>query len=633
MALKQFKTESKRILDLMINSIYTHKEIFLREIISNASDAIDKLYYKSLNEGLSGLSREDFEINISLDKENRTITIKDNGIGMSRDDLENNLGVIAKSGSLNFKKENESKEEIDIIGQFGVGFYSSFMVADSVTVTSKHFGADEAFCWTSKGVDGYSIEECTKEDSGTTIVLHIKENTDDENYDEFIDQYKIQSLVKKYSDYIRYPIKMTMDRVRVKEGTQGENQEYEHYDEVSTLNSMVPIWKKAKNELEKNEYNNFYKEKFMDWQDPIRVIKTSTEGTATYTALLFIPSKPAADYYTKNYEKGLQLFASGVMITEKCAELLPDYFSFVKGLVDSQDLSLNISREMLQHDRQLKFISSRLEKKIASELKSMLLNDREKYEDFFKSFGMQLKFGMYDGYGKNKDVLKDLVLFYSTNEKKLITLSEYVKNMKADQDSIYYVCGENIDRLSAMPQTEAVVSKGYEVLLLSDNVDEFAIKVLSEYEGKTFKNISSEELNLETEEEKKETEQKIKDNKDLLDFLSEKLNDKVSEVKISTKLVSHPVCLSSKGDISIEMEKVLNSMPGAEQHIKAEKVLEINPDHEIFATLNSLFESDKEKLSLYADLLYTQAMMIEGLEVLDPVDFSNKICKLMAEKT
>ncbi len=630
MALKQFKTESKRILDLMIHSIYTHKEIFLRELISNASDAIDKLYYKSLNEGLSGLSRDDFGISIAIDKDNRTITIEDNGIGMSLEDLENNLGVIAKSGSLNFKKENEKNEEIDIIGQFGVGFYSSFMVADEVVVTSKCFGEDTAHVWTSKGVDGYSIEECVKENVGTKIVLHIKENADDENYDEFIDQYKISALVKKYSDYIRYPIKMTMDKVKLKEGSEGE---YEHYDELATLNSMVPIWKKSKSELGENEYNNFYKEKFMDWQDPIKVIKTSTEGTATYTALLFIPSKTPADYYTKNYEKGLQLFASGVMITEKCAELLPDYFSFVKGLVDSQDLSLNISREMLQQDRQLKFIASRLEKKIASELKSLLTNDREKYEEFFKNFGMQLKFGMYDNFGQNKDALKDLVLFSSSNEKKLKTLMEYVGDMKAEQDSIYYVCGENIDRLMALPQTEAVTSKGYEVLLLTDNVDEFALKILSEYEGKTFKNISSEELNLETEEEKKETEKKIEDNKELLDFLSESLKDKVSEVVISTKLKSHPVCLSSKGDISIEMEKVLNSMPGADQMIKAERVLEINSDHEIFTTLTTLFESDKEKLSLYSELLYTQAIMIEGLSIENPVDFSNKICSLMTDKS
>ncbi len=623
--MKQFQTESKRILDLMINSIYTHKEIFLRELISNASDALDKLYYKSLNEGITGLSRDDFSINLVIDKENRTLKICDNGIGMTAQELENNLGVIAKSGSLDFKTNSDKKEEIDIIGQFGVGFYSAFMVADKLTVLSKSFGSDTANLWESQGVEGYTIEEAEKDSVGTEITIYFKESTEDENYNEFIEQYKIQGLVKKYSDYIRYPIKMSMERVKPKEGAEGE---YDHYQEEVTLNSMIPIWKKSKAETGEEEINSFYKEKFFDWQDPIRVIRTSTEGASTFNAMLFIPKSAPMDYYTREYEKGLQLYASGVMIMEKCGDLLPDYFSFVKGLVDSQDLSLNISREMLQHDRQLKMIATRLEKKISSELKSMLQNDREKYEDFFKSFGLQLKFGIYQEYGANKDALKDLVLFTSSLEEKLTTIKEYFERMKEGQEDIYYACGESTQRISLLPQTELVKDKGFEILYLTDNVDEFALKMLGEYEGKKFKNISTEDLGLETEEEKKEAEQKKNDNKELLDYLKESLNDKVSNVILSSKLKSHPVCLSSQGDISIEMEKVINSMPNSDK-IKAERVLEINPDHKVFASLVNYFSSDKDKVKLYAQLLYTQALLIEGLEIDDPVEFSNNICSLM----
>lgn len=627
MAMKQFKTESKRILDLMINSIYTHKEIFLRELISNSSDAIDKLYYKSLSEGLSGLSRDDFKISLEINKEARTLKISDNGIGMTKEELDNNLGVIARSGSLNFKQENEKKDEIDIIGQFGVGFYSAFMVADDVTVLSKAFGSEEANLWESKGVEGYKITKAEKETHGTEITLHIKASTEEENYDEFLEQYRIQSLVKKYSDYIRYPITLDMERVKPKEGAEGE---YEHYTENVTLNSMVPIWKKGKSEVTDEEYNAFYKEKFMDWQDPLRVIHTSTEGTATYTALLFIPSKAPMDYYTREYEKGLQLYASGVMIMEKCADLLPDYFSFVKGLVDSQDLSLNISREMLQHDRQLKLIAGRLEKKIASELKSMLNNDREKYEEFFKSFGLQLKFGMYSDYGIHKDILKDLVLFYSSSEKKMVTLAEYVSRMKPEQKDIYYACGESYDRIALLPQAEAVSEKGFEILYLTDNVDEFALRILEKYEEKGFKNISADELDLETEEEKEEAKKRSEDNKEMLAFMQEALDGKVSSVKLSSRLSKHPVCLASEGNITLEMEKVLNAMPQPDK-VKAQRVLEINPEHPVFASLKKLYETDREKLKNYAQLLYCQALLIEGLPIEDPVDFSNKICELMAD--
>ncbi len=630
MALKQFKAESKRLMDLMINSIYTHKEIFLRELISNASDAIDKLYYRTLSEGATGLSRDDFFIRVDLDKDARTIRITDNGVGMTKDELDQNLGVIAKSGSLQFKNESEQKEDVDIIGQFGVGFYSAFMVSDHVTVESRAFGAEESWKWESRGLEGYQIKAGSKEDRGTVITLHLKDDSEDEKYSEFLEQYRITQLIKKYSDYIRYPIRMELQKSRVKEGTTGEGKtpEYETYYEVETINSMTPIWKKSKSEVKDEELNAFYKDKFLDWQDPLRIIRTSTEGAATYSALLFIPKSAPMDYYTREYEKGLQLYASGVLIMEKCADLLPDCFSFVKGLVDSQDLSLNISREMLQHDRQLKLIAARLEKKIASELSSMLQNDREKYEEFWKSFGLQLKYGIYDNYGEKKDELKDLALFMSSAEKKLVTLKEYVSRMKPEQNVIYYGCGETVERILSLPQAEAIMDKGCELLCLTDNVDEFALRVLEKYEDKEFRNISSDELGLETEEEKEKIKEAAEAGKDMLAAMKEALGDKVKDVKVSGKLKTHPVCLSTDGMISTEMEKVLNSMP-AQEKIKAQRVLELNPGHPIFQKLISLAQSDPEKLKTYAELLYDQALLIEGISIDDPVAFSQKICDIM----
>lgn len=627
MAMKQFQAESKRLLDLMINSIYTHQEIFLRELISNASDAIDKLYYKTLQDGDTGLSRDDFAIWIKPDKKSRTLTITDNGCGMTQEDLENNLGVIAKSGSLNFKQENEKKEDIDIIGQFGVGFYSAFMVSDCVTVRSRAYGSDKAYEWQSRGAEGYTIEECQKDDRGTEIILQFKPDTEDEHYDEFLDTYRLRNLVKKYSDYIRYPILMNVEKSRLKEGSKDE---YESYVETETLNSMVPLWRKNKNEITPEEYNSFYKEKFHDYADPQKVIHSSTEGTATYNALLFIPSQAPMDYYTRDYEKGLQLYSNGVMIMEKCPDLLPDYFSFVRGLVDSQDLSLNISREMLQHDRQLKIIEGRLEKKIKSELEGMLKNDREGYEKFFKNFGLQLKYGVYSDFGMHKDLLKDLLLFYSSSEKKMTTLAEYVGRMKEGQKYIYYACGETIERLDQLPQTELLRDKDMEILYLTDNVDEFALRVMMNYDEKEFRNISSDDLGLETDEEKKEAEKQVEENKDLLTFLKDSLNGKVKEVILSQRLKSHPVCLSTEGAISLEMEKVLNSMPNADANeVKASRVLEINANHPVFVTLTKLYDTDKDKLKTYAELLYNQALLIEGLSVEDPVAFSNQICSLM----
>lgn len=627
MAMKQFKAESKRLLDLMINSIYTHHEIFLRELISNASDAIDKLYYQTLNAGDTGLSRDDFYISIELDKANRTITITDNGCGMTKDELENNLGVIAKSGSLNFKQENEAKEDIDIIGQFGVGFYSAFMVSECVTVKSRAYGSDEAYEWKSKGAEGYTITPCEKESHGSVIVLNIKPKTEEEDYDEYLDAYRIKSIVKKYSDYIRYPIKMDVEKSRLKEGSKDE---YETYTETETLNSMVPIWRKNKNEITEEEYNNFYKEKFYDYQNPARVIHSYTEGTATYNALLFIPAKAPMDFYTREYEKGLQLYSNGVMIMEKCPDLLPDHFSFVRGLVDSQDLSLNISREMLQHDRQLKIIASRLEKKIKSELESMLLSEREEYEKFFQNFGLQLKYGVYADYGMHKELLQDLLLFYSSSEKKMVTLKEYVSRMKEDQKNIYYACGDDVAHIEQLPQTELLKDKGFEMLYLTDNVDEFAMRILMKYDDKEFKNISSDDLGLETEEEKKAAEKQVEENKDLLSFIRDSLNGKVKQVILSQRLKSHPVCLSTEGAITIEMEKVLNAMP-TDQKVKAERVLEINANHPIFKTLGELYQNDKDKLKEYAELLYTQALLIEGVAIEDPVAFSNQICNLMTK--
>ena len=630
MALKEFQAESKRLMDLMINSIYTHKEIFLRELISNASDAIDKFYYQSA--GGAGLNRDDFFIRIEADKDSRTLTITDNGVGMSKEELDQNLGVIAKSGSLKFKRETlngEKQEDVDIIGQFGVGFYSAFMVSSKVVVESLAAGSSQAFAWSSEGLDGYEISECGYPNRGTKITLTIKEDTEEENYSEFLDQFRLSGLVKRYSDYIRYPIKMQMQHSHLKEGTgvDGKDPEYETHYEDETLNSMTPIWKKAKSETTDEELNAFYKEKFYDWQDPQRVIRTSTEGAATYTALLFVPKKAPYDYYTREYEKGLQLYASGVLIMDKCPDLLPDCFSFVKGLVDSQDLSLNISREMLQHDRQLKLIAGRLEKKIAAELKSMLQNDREKYEEFFGGFGLQLKYGVYENYGAKKDELKDLILFRSSKDNALVTLKEYVDRMPADQPAIYYGCGDTAQHILALPQAEALKDKGYELLLLTDNVDEFAIKMLEKYEEKEFKNISAEGLDLGSEEEKARVKDLAGENEALLSAMKEALGDKVKEVRLSLGLRSYPACVTTEGAISTEMEKVLNAMPTGEK-VRAQRVLELNPDHAMFQRLCGI-KDDPEKLKLYSQVLYGQAMLIEGVALEDPAEFARQVCEII----
>lgn len=628
MRTKQFKAESKRLLDLMINSIYTHKEIFLRELISNASDALDKLYYRELTEHLAAVSRDDFAIRLKLDKEARTLTIEDNGCGMTKDELENNLGTIAKSGSFAFKNENEAKEDVDIIGQFGVGFYSAFMVSECVTVISRAFGSDEAWKWESRGAEGYTIEECEKDSHGTVIILKIKPDTEEEKYSEYLEPYRIQAIVKKYSDYIRYPIRMDMEKSRLKEGSEDE---YETYTEEETLNSMVPLWRKNKSEITPEEYNSFYKEKFYDYEDPLKVIHSSTEGAATYNALLFIPARAPYNYYTREYEKGLQLYASGVLIMDKCADLLPDHFSFVRGLVDSQDLSLNISREMLQHDRQLKVIASRLEKKIKSELLDMLKNDRETYEKFYKNFGLQLKYGVYGDYGTHKEMLQDLLLFWSSAEKKLVSLEEYVGRMKEDQKAIYYACGDSLERIEHLPQTEMVRDKGYEILYLTDDVDEFALKMMHEFSGKPFQSVSDGSLDLDTPEEKEEKKKREEENKDLFAFLGEALEGKVKTVRASSRLKTHPVCLTSEGGVSLEMEKVLGAMPG-DNKVKAERVLEINESHPVFAKLTRLYAEDQDKLKEYAALLYDQALLIEGMPIDDPVAFSNRVCALMADE-
>ena len=632
MAKKKFKSESKRLLDLMINSIYTHKEIFLRELISNANDALDKLYYLSLTDENISFDKENFYIRIAADKEARTLTVTDTGIGMTKEELEDNLGTIAKSGSLAFKNENELRDDVDIIGQFGVGFYSSFMVADSVSVVSRKFGSDEAFLWKSEGADGYEVTPCEKETPGTEITLHIKADTEDDKYGEFLDEYRIRSLVKKYSDYIKYPIKMMVTKSKLKETPEGDEKkepEYESYQEDETLNSMVPIWRKNKSEVTDEEYNNFYKEKFFDFEDPLKVIHTSADGMLSYKALLFIPSRPPFDYYTKEFQKGLQLYSNGVMIMDKCADLLPDYFGFVKGLVDSADLSLNISREILQHDRQLKSIASHIKKKIKNELSNMLENDREAYEKFYEAFKRPLKFGMYDNYGAEKDFLVDLILFYSSSEKKLVTLKEYVSRMKEDQKYIYYACGETVEKVDQLPQTELLKDKGYEILYFTEDVDEFSIKVLMKYDDKEFKSVSSSDLNLEDEASKKAEEKTREENKDLFGFMKETLGDKVVEVKPSARLKSHPVCISSEGDVSVEMEKVLSAMPNNDQ-VKAKRVLEVNTGHSIFGTLQSLYENDKEKLKKYTNVLYNCALLMEGLSVDDPTAFSNDTCDLIS---
>ena len=640
MAKKQFKAESKRLLDLMINSIYTHKEIFLRELISNASDAIDKLYFRSLTDDSVKLKKKDFFIRLAADKENRTLTVRDNGIGMTKEELEKNLGTIAKSGSLDFKNENETGGKVDVIGQFGVGFYSAFMVASRVTVRSRAFGAQEAWQWESTGAEGYTIEPCDKEDVGTEVILVVKENEGEEHYDEFLDDWRLAGIVKKYSDYIRYPIKMLREKSRAIEGTDKDEEghykapEYETYTEDETLNSMVPIWKRDKKKVKDEEYAQFYKDKFGDYSDPARVIQSKTEGTATFNALLFIPSRTPYNYYTKEYEKGLQLYSSGVLIMEKCADLLPDYFSFVKGLVDSEDLSLNISREMLQHDSQLKLIKTTLERKIKNELAAWLKNDREKYEEFFKNFGLQLKMGCYASYGMNKELLQDLLLFHSAKENKLVTLREYYEAMPEDQKYIYYAAGESTDRLAKLPAAERVLDKGFDILYLTDDVDEFMLQMLRSYgdkeKEKEFRNISADDLGIETDAEKEEVKAKNEENKELFEAMKEALDGKVTEVRLSQRLKSHPVCLSSSGPLSIEMEKVLNSMPAQQEKVKSEKVLELNGEHEVFAALKRLFEAgDKEKLAAYSEILYDQALLIEGLALEDPVAYANNVCKLM----
>ncbi len=628
METKQFKAESKRLLEMMIHSIYTHREIFLRELISNSSDAIDKLYFKSLTDNNVGLNKDDFAIRISINKDARTLTISDNGIGMTKDELENNLGTIAQSGSLKFKKENDIKDDIEIIGQFGVGFYSAFMVSKLVSVTSRAYGEDKAYRWESEGTEGYTLEECEKDSTGTDIVLTIKDNTDDERYDEFLEQFRLKTIIKKYSDYIRYPIKMDVEHQRLKDGTENE---YDTIIENETLNSMVPIWRKNKNELTEDDYNNFYIEKFYDYQAPARYIHTKTEGISTYDALLYIPAKAPFDYFTKDFQKGLQLYSNGVLIMDKCADLLPDHFGFVKGLVDSADLSLNISREMLQHDRQLKLIARSLEKTIKNELLKMLKNDREKYEEFFKSFGITMKYGIYNDFGASKEQLKDLILFRSSFEEKPVTLEEYVSRMKEDQKYIYYAAGESIERIKQLPQTELVLDKGYEILYLTDDVDEFSIRMLEKYNDKEFKSVSAGDLELNSEDEKKEAEKQTEENKDMFSFMQESLKDYVKQVCVSKRLKTHPVCLSSDGMLSLEMEKVLNNMPSG-QKVSAEKVLEINPNHAILDKLKSLYETDKDKLKDYSKLLYTQALLIEGMPIENPVEFTNAVCELMVEK-
>lgn len=624
---KQFKAESKRLLDLMINSIYTNKEIFLRELLSNASDAIDKLYYQSLTDKSIKVNKKDLCIKIEIDKENRLLKIIDTGIGMNKEELENNLGMIAKSGSLQFKEENEKKKDVNIIGQFGVGFYSSFMVSDDVTVISKKYNEEDAYKWESTGAEGYTITKDEKDTYGTTIILKIKSDNEEYNYSDFLDTYTIETLVKKYSDYIRYPIKMNVTRRELKKGSKDE---YEDVTKEETLNSMIPLWKKDKNKITGEEYNNFYQSKFYDYENPIKVIHTSVEGMTSYKAILFLPAHAPFDYYSKEYEKGLALYSNGVLIMDKCSDLLPDYFGFVKGVVDSDDLSLNISREILQQDRQLKLIASNIEKKIKSELESMLKDERDKYEKFFKEFGMQLKLGVYNDYGMHKDELIDLLLFYSSKDEKYITLKEYVSSMKDDEENIYYACGETIDKINMLPQVEKVKDKGYNILYLTEYVDEFAIKSLMEYDGKKFVNVSEENLDLDTEEEKEEIKKINDENKEMLNSMKEIIGSDVSDVRFTHRLKNHPVCLVSEGPVSIEMQKVLNAMP-TDQSINAKIILEINSSHKIADKLKELYKSDKEKFNEYTKILYSQSRLIEGLSIENPTEISNLICDLLSK--
>lgn len=621
MELKQFKAESKRLLDLMINSIYTHKEIFLRELISNASDAIDKIYYRALTDDSLQFNKDDYYIRIAVDKEKRLLTVSDTGIGMTREELEENLGVIARSGSLAFKQENELEDDRALIGQFGVGFYSAFMVADTVTVISRAHGSDKAWKWESRGVEGYTIEPWEKDSAGTDVVLKIRENTEDEDYGQFLEEHRIIAIVKKYSDFIRYPIRMNVTKTRLKEGSDSE---YEEYVQEEIINSMVPIWKKNKNELKEEDYLNFYAEKRYGFDKPLRYVHISAEGAVSYRSILFIPERAPFDFYTPEYEKGLELYANGVLVMSKCPDLLPDYFSFVKGMVDSDDLSLNISREMLQHDRQLKLIAKNIQSRIKSELADMLRDEREKYETFFKSFGRQLKYGVYVQFGANKDVLQDLLLFYSHREKKMITLEEYVAKMPEDQKFIYYAAGESVEKLEKLPQTEFVRDKGYDILFLTEDIDEFAVKMLREYKDKQFKSVSSGDLGIDEAKDSEPDEE----GKKVFAAMKEILGDKVKEVRASRRLKSHPVCLTSEGELSIEMEKILSALPNA-QGIKAEKILEINTGHRVYQVLKKAHSEDREKFKLYTDLLYNQALLIEGIPLEDPVDFTNKVCQMM----
>ena len=629
MAKKQFKTESKKLLDMMVNSIYTHKEIFLRELISNASDAIDKLYFRSLTDDTVKLTHSDYEIRLTVDKDARTLTITDNGCGMTKDELENNLGTIAKSGSFDFKNDPDHKngEQIDIIGQFGVGFYSAFMVADNIVVESRVYGSDEAYRWESSGADGYTIKECEKETAGTVIILHIKPDTDDEKYSEYLEEYRIRSLVKKYSDYIRYPICMMPSHSHLKEGSENE---YETVSEDETLNSMIPIWKKTASEVTDEEYAQFYQDKYYDFEAPLKTIRQKAEGTSNFEALMFIPAHAPFDFYSKDYEKGLQLYSSGVLIMEKCKDLIPDHFSFVRGLVDSADLSLNISREMLQQDRQLRIIAKALEKKIAGELKKMLENEREKYEQFFKAFGAQLKWGIYSSYGSNKDMLQDLILFKSSFEGKYVTLQEYVSRMKEGQEKIFYASGDSVEKIALLPQVESVIGHGYEVLYLSEDIEEFTLQLLRTYSEKEFLNVCKENLDLASDEEKEKLKAENEAAEELFKFMKESLGDDVTKVRFTNTLQNHPVSLSSEGNVSMGMEKVLNKMPGAEdQHIKAEIVLEINIDHPLAAKLKELFESDKDKLATYSKILLAQARLVSGMSLDNPAEISDLVCGLM----
>ena len=639
MAKKQFKAESKRLLDLMINSIYTHKEIFLREIISNASDALDKLCYLSLTDNKVGMSRSDFIISVRPDKDARTLTVSDNGIGMTDEEMEKNLGVIANSGSLKFKndldKTEKDEKDIDIIGQFGVGFYSAFMVADHVKVISKAYGSDKAYCWESDGADGYTITETEKAAVGTDIIMSIKPDTEEESYGEFLETYRLRSLIKKYSDYIRYPIRMDIEKTRSVETDETDENgnkktKTEAYIENETINSMVPIWQRSKNEVSDEDCKKFYKEHFFDPEDPVRVIRVNAEGAVQYKAMLFIPSRAPYDYFTKEYEKGLQLYTSGVMIMDKCSDLIPEHFRFVRGVVDSQNLSLNISREILQHDRQLRTIAANLEKKIKSELKKMMTDDREGYDKFYNAFGLQLKYGIANEYGIHKELLSDLIMFFSSTEKKLVSLNEYVSRMPEEQKYIYYACGESVSKLDTLPQTELIRDKGYEILYMTDSVDEFVVRMLGKFEDKEFKSVNDKDLGIETDEEKKETEKKAEESRELLDFVKESLGGKVKDVRISSKLKSHPVCLTTDGEITLEMEKYFKSLPGSEMGgIQAERVLELNPEHPAFKALEKAFETDKEKAEKYAEILYTQSLLVAGMDIENPAEYADLVCSLM----